>query len=46
MIEQPSVENRSTETIGAVRLHGIFREMDLVIGCLDNREARLWVNRT
>ncbi len=24
---------------------GLVREMDLVIGCLDNREARLWVNR-
>jgi adenylyltransferase/sulfurtransferase len=24
---------------------GLFAEMDLVIGCLDNREARLWVNR-
>jgi len=24
---------------------GIFAEVDLVIGCLDNREARLWVNR-
>ncbi|MGI9516617.1 MAG: HesA/MoeB/ThiF family protein, partial [Pirellulaceae bacterium] len=24
---------------------GLVREKDLVIGCLDNREARLWVNR-
>jgi molybdopterin/thiamine biosynthesis adenylyltransferase len=24
---------------------GLFQEMDAVIGCLDNREARLWVNR-
>ena len=24
---------------------GIFAEVDVVIGCLDNREARLWVNR-
>jgi adenylyltransferase/sulfurtransferase len=24
---------------------GLFRDVDLVIGCLDNREARLWVNR-
>lgn len=24
---------------------GIFEEMDVVIGCLDNREARLWINR-
>ena len=24
---------------------GTFADVDLVIGCLDNREARLWVNR-
>ncbi|MGO9468624.1 MAG: HesA/MoeB/ThiF family protein [Isosphaeraceae bacterium] len=24
---------------------GLFHDVDLVIGCLDNREARLWVNR-
>lgn len=24
---------------------GIFADVDVVIGCLDNREARLWVNR-
>ena len=24
---------------------GIFRDADVVVGCLDNREARLWVNR-
>ena len=24
---------------------GLVRDMDLVFGCLDNREARLWVNR-
>jgi adenylyltransferase/sulfurtransferase len=24
---------------------GFFADVDLVIGCLDNREARLWVNR-
>lgn len=24
---------------------GLFEEVDVVIGCLDNREARLWVNR-
>lgn len=24
---------------------GLVREVDVVIGCLDNREARLWVNR-
>jgi adenylyltransferase/sulfurtransferase len=24
---------------------GVFAEMDIVIGCLDNREARLWINR-
>jgi len=25
---------------------GMFRDVDVVIGCLDNREARLWVNRS
>jgi molybdopterin-synthase adenylyltransferase len=25
---------------------GLFRDADVVIGCLDNREARLWVNRS
>lgn len=24
---------------------GLIREVDVIIGCLDNREARLWVNR-
>lgn len=24
---------------------GVFAEMDAIIGCLDNREARLWINR-
>lgn len=24
---------------------GLFHDVDVVIGCLDNREARLWVNR-
>jgi molybdopterin-synthase adenylyltransferase len=24
---------------------GLFRDVDLVVACLDNREARLWVNR-
>ena len=24
---------------------GMFQDVDVVIGCLDNREARLWVNR-
>jgi adenylyltransferase/sulfurtransferase len=24
---------------------GLFADVDMVIGCLDNREARLWVNR-
>ena len=24
---------------------GLISEMDVVVGCLDNREARLWVNR-
>ena len=25
---------------------GLFRDVDVVIGCLDNREARFWVNRS
>jgi len=25
---------------------GLFRDVQVVIGCLDNREARLWVNRS
>ncbi len=25
---------------------GVFRDVDVVIGCLDNRESRLWVNRS
>ncbi len=25
---------------------GLFRDVDVVVGCLDNREARLWVNRS
>src|SRR5688500_2922647 len=25
---------------------GLFRDVEVVIGCLDNREARLWVNRS
>lgn len=25
---------------------GLFRDVSVVIGCLDNREARLWVNRS
>jgi molybdopterin-synthase adenylyltransferase len=24
---------------------GVYEEVDVVIGCLDNREARLWINR-
>ncbi len=24
---------------------GVYAEMDVVIGCLDNRESRLWINR-
>lgn len=24
---------------------GFIREMDVIVGCLDNREARLWLNR-
>ncbi|MBC8877129.1 MAG: ThiF family adenylyltransferase [Planctomycetes bacterium] len=25
---------------------GVFRDVNVVIGCLDNRESRLWVNRS
>lgn len=25
---------------------GVFRDVDVVVGCLDNRESRLWVNRS
>lgn len=25
---------------------GVFADMDVVVGCLDNREARLWINRS
>lgn len=32
------------DVIGDVGL-GVFHAADVVIGCLDNREARLWVNR-
>jgi adenylyltransferase/sulfurtransferase len=38
---QPLLANVITE-IGL----GLFRDVDVVIGCLDNREARLWVNRS
>lgn len=38
------VEGRRANVITDIGL-GVFAEMDLVIGCLDNREARLWVNR-
>lgn len=38
---QPLMANVITE-IGL----GVFRDVDVVIGCLDNREARLWVNRS
>lgn len=24
---------------------GVYADMDVVVGCLDNREARLWINR-
>jgi len=24
---------------------GVFAEVDVIVGCLDNREARLWINR-
>ncbi|MBI3891642.1 MAG: ThiF family adenylyltransferase, partial [Candidatus Wallbacteria bacterium] len=39
-----AVEARRANVMTDVGL-GVFREMDLVVGCLDNREARLWVNR-
>ncbi len=42
----PDVE--VTPIVGDVILDvglGLFRHVDVVIGCLDNREARLWVNR-
>ncbi len=39
-----------TKTIVGNVLHdvglGVFRSADIVLGCLDNREARLWVNRS
>ncbi|MBI4868277.1 MAG: ThiF family adenylyltransferase [Candidatus Wallbacteria bacterium] len=40
-----AVEARRANVITDVGL-GVFREMDVVVGCLDNREARLWVNRS
>ncbi|MBI4871201.1 MAG: ThiF family adenylyltransferase [Candidatus Riflebacteria bacterium] len=39
------VEGRRGNVITDLGL-GVFRAMDLVIGCLDNREARLWLNRS
>ncbi len=39
------VEARKANVMTDIGL-GIFREMNLVIGCLDNREARLWLNRS
>ena len=45
---------RSTPTSRFIPIHGdvitdlglgLFADVDVVIGCLDNREARLWVNR-
>ncbi len=38
------VVGRSADVLDDVGL-GWIREMDVVIGCLDNREARLWLNR-
>ncbi len=35
---------RKGDVINDVGL-GLFADVDVVIGCLDNREARLWVNR-
>jgi adenylyltransferase/sulfurtransferase len=40
MTVRPMLANIITE-VGL----GLFRDVDVVIGCLDNREARLWVNR-
>ena len=39
-----SVETIQGNVLTEVGL-GLVRDMDVVIGCLDNREARLWVNR-
>ena len=43
----PEVQARPmlTNIITEVGL-GMFADVDVVIGCLDNREARLWVNRS
>ena len=38
---QPSLAGECADRVGL----GLFRDVDVVIGCLDNREARLWVNR-
>lgn len=49
---QRAVEINPDVTIHAIRGDvltdiglGLFADVDVVIGCLDNREARLWVNR-
>ena len=40
-----SPSSPSTATSSPISGLGLFADVDLVIGCLDNREARLWVNR-
>ena len=41
---ETAVRPLNTNIVTGVGL-GLFRDVDVVIGCLDNREARLWVNR-
>ena len=41
---ETTIHGRRADVITDVGL-GLFRDVDVVIGCLDNREARLWVNR-
>jgi adenylyltransferase/sulfurtransferase len=38
------IRGRRADVITDIGL-GLFADVDVVIGCLDNREARLWVNR-
>ena len=40
-INVQAVQGNITTALGL----GVFRDADVVIGCLDNREARLWVNQ-
>lgn len=47
-VKEINPEVRVRAVVGDVRADvglGLFAEMDVVIGGLDNREARLWVNR-